>query len=257
MILYDSPFSPFARKVRLVLAYKGLAVEVIDGLDHSNIEQLKQVNGRAEVPALVDGDCVIVNSADIVAYLEHKYPQQPVLPSCPKSRANARRWERMADTLVDAIMVDISYWQWAQREDSMPAGMLAAAREDLSSVYQQLEQSLQDQEYLCGELSIADFALFPHLAAAGALQVPYAKETYPRLAQWMARLKQGDIFQDDLQRIRDCISGVNPSEIELNKIFWRGDRIEWVLARGFEDWFINEIKTDKVIWPPQKMLTQE
>jgi glutathione S-transferase len=30
--LYDSAFSPFARKVRMVLEYKGLNYEVVDGL---------------------------------------------------------------------------------------------------------------------------------------------------------------------------------------------------------------------------------
>ena len=31
-------------------------------------------------------------------------------------------------------------------------------------------------------------------------------------------------------------------DIEKRRIFWRGDRIEWVLARGFHAWFFNEIK---------------
>ena len=65
--LYDSAFSPFARKVRMVLEYKGLNYEAVDGLLKSNHAALKAVNGRIEVPALVDSDIVVVNSADIVA----------------------------------------------------------------------------------------------------------------------------------------------------------------------------------------------
>jgi hypothetical protein len=30
---------------------------------------------------------------------------------------------------------------------------------------------------------------------------------------------------------------------------WRGDRIEWMLARGFHAWFFNEIKEDRMAWP--------
>jgi len=85
MKLYDSAFSPFARKVRMVLEHKGLEFEALDGLLHSNHEALKAVNGRVEVPVLVDGDAVVVNSADIVAYLEHRYPAQPVYPADPVS----------------------------------------------------------------------------------------------------------------------------------------------------------------------------
>ena len=66
--LYNSAFSPFARKVRMTLEHKELAYEAVDGLLESNYEALKAVNGRVEVPALVDGDIVVVNSADIVAY---------------------------------------------------------------------------------------------------------------------------------------------------------------------------------------------
>ena len=72
--LYDSAFSPFARKVRIALEYKGLNYEAVDALLRSNHAALKAVNGRIEVPVLVDGDVVVVNSADIISYLDHRYP---------------------------------------------------------------------------------------------------------------------------------------------------------------------------------------
>jgi len=40
MTLYDNAFSPFARKVRLVLDVKGLAHEALDGLDLDNHDRL-------------------------------------------------------------------------------------------------------------------------------------------------------------------------------------------------------------------------
>ena len=52
MQLFDSAFSPFARKVRMVLEFKGLAFQVKDGLLKSNHAELKAVNGRVEVPTL-------------------------------------------------------------------------------------------------------------------------------------------------------------------------------------------------------------
>src|SRR5262245_53129312 len=142
MKLYDSAFSPFARKVRMVLEHKGLAFEAVDGLLKENHAQLAAANSRVEVPALVDGDVTVVNSADIVAYLEHRYPQNPVYPAAPAARAQARAWERTADTLVDPIITDISYWRWAERPDSMPDGLLDAARADLTRVYDRLDRDL-------------------------------------------------------------------------------------------------------------------
>jgi glutathione S-transferase len=122
--LYDSAFSPFARKVRMVLENKGLAFEAVDGLLKSNHAALKAVNGRVEVPVLTDGDITVVNSADIVAYLDFRYPEKPVYPVDPAARVAARAWERTADTLVDAVLVNLSYWKLLDREDTMPAGLL-------------------------------------------------------------------------------------------------------------------------------------
>lgn len=253
MILYDSPFSPFARKVRIVLALKELEVECVDALDHKHSAQLRAINGRAEVPALEDDDVVVVNSADIVAYLEHRYPAHAVLPSCPSQRVKARKWERIADSLVDPILVDISYWMWAHRDDEMPEGMLEAARNNLATVYEQLETELGQGDYICGDLSIADIALFPHLIGAKSLGVPISKQQYPNTISWLSRLRELPQFKADIERAAEFLTNISNSNIERTKIFWRGERIEWVLANGFSDWFFNEIKNDRVLWPPQNL----
>ena len=90
--MYDSAFSPFARKVRMTLEYKELNYEAIDGLLKSNHAALKAVNGRIEVPALADDGIVVVNSADIVAYLDYRYPEKCVYPDDPAVRVHARAW---------------------------------------------------------------------------------------------------------------------------------------------------------------------
>ena len=81
LTLFTNGFSPFARKVAMALEYKGLAYETVDGLTHANHERLLAVNPRAEVPVLVDGDITVVNSSDIVAYLDLKYPERPIYPA--------------------------------------------------------------------------------------------------------------------------------------------------------------------------------
>jgi len=247
--LYDSAFSPFARKVRMVLEHKGIEFEAVDGLLKSNHEALKAVNGRVEVPALVDGDIVVVNSADIVAYLEFRHPANPVYPELPAARVHARAWERTADTFIDAILIDISYWKWADRQDSMPDGLLEAARADLGLVYDALESDLAEQDFVSGALSIADIALFPHLASAKAMAVEFSAEKHPRLAAWFKRMRTLPICAADLQRARDFVADVKNRDVERQRIFWRGDRIEWLLARGFHDWFFNEIREHRVLWP--------
>ncbi|MGO9699645.1 MAG: glutathione S-transferase family protein [Xanthobacteraceae bacterium] len=247
--LYDSAFSPFARKVRMVLEHKGLTYEAVDGLLKSNHQALKAVNGRLEVPTLMDDDVVVVNSADIVAYLDDRYPAKPIYPEQPAARVHARAWERTADIFVDPILINISYWKWAERPDEMPEGLLETARDDLRLVYNALERELDHREFVSGPLSVADIALFPHLASAKAMEVPFSAQEHPNLARWFKQMRSLPICLDDLRRARDFVVNITDRDFERRRIFWRGDRIEWMLARGFDAWFFDEIKADRVAWP--------
>ncbi len=249
MTLYDNGISPFARKVRMVLDWKGLAHETVEGLDKRNHDKLAAVNRRVEVPALVDGGLTVINSADIVAYLEHKYPAKPVYPADPALRVRARAWERCADTVVDAVLVNLSYWLLNVRPDAMPQGLKDKAQADLNQVYAALERELLGREFLCGEFSIADIALFPHLVAVQVMGVPYSPQAHPRLAAWMKRLRGVAACRADLERARAFMTNLDKQNFERAKIFWRGDRIEWMLAKGYDKWFMAEIEAGRTIWP--------
>ncbi|MBT8468094.1 MAG: glutathione S-transferase family protein [Deltaproteobacteria bacterium] len=250
LTLYGNAFSPFARKVQIILDHKGIEYENIDGLTPVNRERLAQVNRRIEVPAIDHDGLIVVNSADIAAYLERVFPEHPIYPVDTATWVKARAWERCADTTIDPILVDISYWLWAIRPDQLPEGLLDAARADLASIYEALNAELRDRDWVCGELSIADIALFPHLSGARTLQVPFDESRYPDLFAWYKRCRSTPIFANDLARTRTFMS--NPASfegVERNKIFWRGDRIEWILARGYHDWFMKEIQEGRVLWP--------
>ncbi len=250
LTLYDNAFSPFARKVRLVLEHKKLAYEVVDGLSLKNRERLESVNRRVEVPTLVHDGITVVNSADIVAYVERVFPERPVYPSSAANWAHARAWERCSDTVVDAIMIDISYWIWAVRPDTMPEGLLDAARTDLAQIYGALERQLTGHDFVCGELSIADVALFPQLTGAKMMNVPFEGALYPSLLAWYKRMRTLEICQGDLERVKTFLGqGAENLDVERHKIFWRGDRLEWILARGHHRWLVREIEEGRVIWP--------
>lgn len=249
--LYDSAFSPFARKVRLTLELKQLEYQVVDGLAIANREALAAVNPRVEVPAIDHDGMVVANSADIVAYLERRWPMRPLYPDSNAAWVHARAWERCADTLIDAILTNVSYWVWAKREDKMPEGLLEAARRDLELVYAALERDLASRDFVADRaLSIADVALFPHLSATRAFGLGHDPQKQPRLHAWLKRLRGMEAFAADIERLKGFMAHVvAASTHERGKIFWRGDRIEWMLARGFHGWFGNEIQAQRVLWP--------
>src|SRR5690349_20663567 len=117
LVLYTSWISTFARKTALGLELKGLQYAAVDALDRQFRAELTRVNPRREVPVLLDGDLVIVNSSDILQYLERRYPTPALYPTTSEDYVCARALERLADQRLDPIVVNCSYWHWTERGD--------------------------------------------------------------------------------------------------------------------------------------------
>ena len=90
MKLIDALRCPYCARVRIALAEKGIDHEVV-AIDLSNRPQwlieLNPPSGR--VPVLDDG-FVLPESEVIMAYLDERYPEPPLLPADPGERARAR-----------------------------------------------------------------------------------------------------------------------------------------------------------------------
>ena len=140
--LYGSQISTFARKVAIGLDLKGLQYDLVDALIPERREELRKLNPRLEVPVLTDGDLVVVNSSDILQYLDWRYPDKPLYPAKIEERVVARAFERLADQRLDPIVVDCSYWSWADRDDRPPPGLLEAAQQDIDVILDRLEKML-------------------------------------------------------------------------------------------------------------------
>jgi glutathione S-transferase len=251
MQLITNWFSPFARKVGLALDYKGIAYEAIDGLENANHALLWRLNSRGEVPALIDGKVVVSNSSHILAYLEDAYPERSILPRDAATRAQARALERLFDTRVDPILVNCSLWKWSKRDDNVPEGLREAGQRDLDSALAETETLLASKgAFSFGDTpGLADFALWPHLAAIKPLGFRLDASRFERTAALLACMKATTLFSDDAQRTRSFLKTMTTDTHEMTKIAWRGDRIEWLLARGYHDWLLHEIRSDRVIWP--------
>ena len=90
MTLYSDPLCPYCHRVRMVLAEKGIAVDVVD-VDARNLPpEVLDANPYGTVPTLVDRDLRLYESRIIMEYLDERFPHPPLLPVDPVSRANAR-----------------------------------------------------------------------------------------------------------------------------------------------------------------------
>lgn len=90
MTLFSSASCPYSHRARIVLAEKGITVEVVNvDLDHLP-EDLIDLNPYQTVPTLVDRELVLYDSHVIMEYLDERFPHPPLMPVDPVSRAKAR-----------------------------------------------------------------------------------------------------------------------------------------------------------------------
>jgi RNA polymerase-associated protein len=90
MNLFSSNSCPQSHRVRMVLAEKGITVEIINVDVNQKPEDLIDLNPYNSVPTLVDRELVLYDPHTIMEYLDERFPHPPLMPVDPVSRARTR-----------------------------------------------------------------------------------------------------------------------------------------------------------------------
>ena len=90
MTLYSGPTDIYSHQVRIVLAEKGVSVDIIKVDTNHPSEDLTELNPYGTLPTLVDRDLILFNSHVIMEYLDERFPHPPLLPVYPVARAKCR-----------------------------------------------------------------------------------------------------------------------------------------------------------------------
>lgn len=90
MTLFSDPVCPYCHRVRMVLAEKGITVDVVDVDANALPDEVMDFNPYGTVPTFVDRDLRLYESRIIMEYLDERFPHPPLLPVDPVSRASAR-----------------------------------------------------------------------------------------------------------------------------------------------------------------------
>ena len=103
MKLLASLASPYTRKVRVVLAEKKIECE-LELVDVNPVENPANAhNPLGKVPTLVlDDGTALYDSSVIVEFLDARAPINRLIPDETRDRVAVRRWEALADGVLDA-----------------------------------------------------------------------------------------------------------------------------------------------------------
>jgi glutathione S-transferase len=103
MKLIGSLASPFVRKVRIVLAEKKIECELQVDDPWKADAAAPKFNPLGKVPVLVlDDGTALFDSRVIVAFLDNASPLSRLIPAGNRERLEVRRWEALADGVLDA-----------------------------------------------------------------------------------------------------------------------------------------------------------
>ena len=90
MILYSDTMDLSSHRTRIVLAEKGVSVNIIYLHKDRYFETLPKIYHQYSLPILIDRDLVLYEAGIITEYLDERFPHPPLLPVYPVSRAKCR-----------------------------------------------------------------------------------------------------------------------------------------------------------------------
>ena len=188
---YSDPADHYSHRVRLVLAEKGVSVQIIDVPAGQQPAKLIEVNPYGSLPTLVDRDLALFESTVVMEYLDERYPHPPLLPVYPIARANSRllihRIQRDWCGLVDLILDPRS-------KDSARAQARKELRESLTGVSPLFAEK---PCFLSEEQSLVDCCLLPILWRLPVLGIELPRPAKP-LLDYMERQFAREAFQASL-----------------------------------------------------------
>lgn len=194
LTLYGAPLSPFVRKVRLLLAEKGLDYQLEAIAPFGQPAWYREISPLGRIPALRDGDLALADSSVICQYLEEAYPATPTLyGDSAQARGQVRWLEKYADyELAPLTTFTVFRNRILKPTSGQPCNEEAvqtAMQQKLPPHFDYLEQQLGDNDFfVCDRLSMADIAVTCQLINMSHGGEQLDAQRWPALAAHHARM---------------------------------------------------------------------
>lgn len=190
MTLYSDPQSAYSHRVRVVLAEKGITVDVLDADPINPPDEVMDFNPYGTLPTLVDRDLKVYNSRIIMEYLDERFPHPPLLPVDPVSRALSRLFLYRVEK------------DWYGQMDRIQG---VTSEDEANTARKELRESLISTSpvfdakpfFMSDELSLVDCAIVPLLWRLPMLGVELPAQAKPVKA-YAARMFKREGFRNSL-----------------------------------------------------------
>jgi glutathione S-transferase len=230
--------STCSQKVRIALGLKGVdwtshPVNLVKRENYS--DWFMGINPRGLVPVLVHDGQVIIESNDILAYLDAHWPEPALMPGdqaetlqalldledelhedmrnltmrfmtptalMKRSREQLEQFQAGGSGTVGGQAdpkkaAELAYWQAFEENNGITDEQVRESARRIDAALADLEQRLSGGAYLLGEaLTLADVAWFITVNRVGLAGFPVAGR-HPRVGAWFAGLMSRPLFRDE------------------------------------------------------------
>ena len=197
MKLLGLEISVYTRIALLVLEEKNIEYEFEEAdvfADGGPSEQYMEFNPFGNIPCLINGDFSIYETSAITRYLDEVSKAPSLQPADSQQRARMQQIICILDAYAYRPMV----WDVFVQRIVLPTeggqsdeAIIAGALKGIATVLNQLELWLNAKAFFIGEnISLADLHCFPILLYfAQTAEGENMLGSYPRIQQWLARMK--------------------------------------------------------------------
>ncbi|MCU0565343.1 MAG: glutathione S-transferase N-terminal domain-containing protein [Oculatellaceae cyanobacterium Prado106] len=144
------------------------------------------INPNSKIPAIVDRDTgmTVFESGAILIYLAEKAGK--LLPTEPEGRFQVLEWLMFQMASVGPMFGQLNHFRTFAPEKIEYA--IQRYETETLRLYSVMNQQLQDREFICGNYSIADIAIYPWVAIYRFQGLTL--EQHPHLERWAMTMGQ-------------------------------------------------------------------
>jgi len=192
MTLFSDARDHYSHRVRMVLAEKGVTVEIVDVDPNKKPEDLAEINPYNSLPTLLDRDLVLYEANVIMEYLDERFPHPPLLPVYPVQRALSRLWITRVEK------------EWSNKLDILMAGkgretVITKARKELRESIIAIAPIFGEKPYFMNEeFSLVDCCVAPILWRLKEVGITLPDKSTRPLQKYMQTMFERDAFRASL-----------------------------------------------------------
>lgn len=202
MTFYSDGADHYSHRVRIVLAEKGVSVDVVNVTANNRPEDLADLNPYNALPTLVDRELSLYETKIMMEYLDERFPHPPLLPVYPVARAQNR-------LLAYRIERD-----WCPHVDLLLSGKAkdaaaAKARKELRDSLITIAPIFGEKPYfMSDEFSLLDCIAAPIFWRLPAMEIELPEKQCKNMLRYMDRIFARESFQASLSEIERDLRNV-------------------------------------------------